>query len=452
MSAVSNYLNPGLSFKLTLTLALALILASCAETEPRFRPSGLNSTFDFAPDTPFNVYIKRTKERIGKARLDLNGNNRARIIEAVSPFELKPASECIFDVDADGKYEKGILLVHGLSDSPYLVRPIGEYFQSRCFLVRSILLPGHGTVPGDLLYVSDEEWIKAIDYGLRSIKGAAQNVYIGGYSTGGTLALYEGFRHNEIKAIILFSPAIGFKNSYTGPALRVYQYMKRWLEGRRDDLDFAKYETFATSAVVELAEIMDKNKAEAEKTGKLKTPVFAALSYEDISVSAKKTIRFFSKYFASPESRMILYAKNPESLRFDDSRIKIIKSRNLRGRILDFAHVSIPIPPDDSHYGKEGEYKSCLHYDKIKEKKKWRACKNDEKSVWLGVASKENMNRGVVRRLTYNPLYKDMTGALDEFLENIGWPDPGSGDVKMASGGGFSLKKQGPLQGPALQK
>ncbi|VAX23518.1 hypothetical protein MNBD_NITROSPINAE03-107 [hydrothermal vent metagenome] len=55
----------------------------------------------------------------------------------------------------------------------------------------------------------------------------------------------------------------------------------------------------------------------------------------------------------------------------------------------------------------------------MKEKKKWHACKNDEKSVWQGVASKENMNRGVVRRLTYNPLYKGMTGALDQFLENV---------------------------------
>ncbi|VAX21654.1 Lysophospholipase, partial [hydrothermal vent metagenome] len=404
MSYFTNHFNPGLSFKLTLTLALALTLASCGETEQRFRPSGLNSTFDFAPDTPFDAYIKRTKEMTGKARLDLTEANREKIIEAVSPFELKPASDCA--TGADGKYEKGILLVHGLSDSPYLTRAIGEHFQSRCFLVRSILLPGHGTVPGDLLDINDEEWIKAVDYGLYTIKGVAQNVYIGGYSTGGALAIYEGLRHEEIKAIILFSPAIGFKNSYTGLALRLYRHVRRWLEGRRDDLDFAKYETFATNAVVELAEIMDKNRAEAEKTGKLMTPLFAALSYEDISVSADKTIRFFSKYLASPESRMILYARNPESLRFDDSRIVAIKSRNLKERILDFAHISILIPPDDPHYGKEGEYKSCLHYDKIKEKKKWHACKNDEKSVWQGVASKENMNRGVVRRLTYNPLYK----------------------------------------------
>lgn len=354
---------------------------------------------------------------IGKARLDLNEANREKIIEAISPFELKPASECASEVD--GKYAKGILLIHGLSDSPYLVRAIGEHFQSRCFLVRSLLLPGHGTAPGDLLDIERKELIKAVDYGFGTIKNAAHDVYIGGYSTGGALALYEGFRHKQAKAIILFSPAIGFKSAFAGPALEIYQHVKRWLEGRRDDLDFAKYETFATNAAAQLAKIMDMNRTLADDVGRLEAPLFVALSYEDISVSANETIRFFRKYSASPESRMILYAKNPESLRFDDSRILIVKSQNLDERILDFAHVSILIPPDDPHYGEKGEYKSCLHYNKIKEKEKWSGCKHDEKSVWKGVASEENMSRGMIRRLTYNPLYEDMTGALDQFLADI---------------------------------
>jgi len=412
-----NYFNSRLSLKLALLLIVPLTLASCGETEPRFCPSGLNSTFDFAGDTPFATYIEQTKEMIAKTRLDLNKNNRATIIEAVSPFELKPASECAFA--ADGKYEKGILLVHGLSDSPYLVRAIGEHFQSRCFLVRAILLPGHGTIPGDILHVDRKELTKAVDYGFYNIKGAVENVYIGGYSTGGALAIYEGFRHKEIKAIILFSPAIGFEKSYMGQVLFVYQYMRRWLDGRRGDLDFAKYESFATNAVIQLAGIMDENQELADEAGHLEAPVFTALSYEDKSVSAKKTIRFFSKYSSSSKSKMILYSKNPKNLRFKDSRIKLIKSRNLSGRILDFAHVSIPIPPNDLHYGEKGDYKSCLHYDKKNESKKWRDCKNDEKSVWQGAVSKENMRRGVLRRLTYNPLYEDMTGALDRFMEKI---------------------------------
>jgi hypothetical protein len=236
---------------------------------------------------------------------------------------------------------------------------------------------------------------------------------------GGALVLNKGFRHDKIKAIILFSPAIGFDNAFTRTFLSFYQYIKRWLDGRQDDLDFVKYETFATGAALQLTKIIDENRAIADRTGKLATPLFAALSYEDKSVSSEKTIRFFSDHSSSSKSRMLLYAKNPESIKLDDSRIEIIKSRNLDLQILDFAHVSILIPPDDTHYGITGEYRSCIHYDKIKDENKWSRCKQNSERVWQGVVSKENMERGVVRRLTYNPLYNDMINYLDQFLNNI---------------------------------
>jgi hypothetical protein len=52
-------------------------------------------------------------------------------------YELVPA----------GEPRGSVLLMHGLSDSPYAMRGIAEVFQSQGFHVVALRLPGHGTVP-----------------------------------------------------------------------------------------------------------------------------------------------------------------------------------------------------------------------------------------------------------------------------------------------------------------
>ena len=48
----------------------------------------------------------------------------------------------------------GALLLHGLTDSPYSLRRIGEILLGKGFYVLGLRLPGHGTIPGALTEVS----------------------------------------------------------------------------------------------------------------------------------------------------------------------------------------------------------------------------------------------------------------------------------------------------------
>ena len=56
---------------------------------------------------------------------------------------------------------------------------------TRCFLVLTMLLPGHGTRPGDLLDVTRGDWLGAARFGLATLKADA-----GGFSLGGLPALH----------------------------------------------------------------------------------------------------------------------------------------------------------------------------------------------------------------------------------------------------------------------
>ncbi|SQC42641.1 membrane protein [Klebsiella pneumoniae] len=47
-----------------------------------------------------------------------------------------------------GKPRGGVVLLHGLTDSPYSVRYLAQLWQQRGYVAVVPRLPGHGTAPG----------------------------------------------------------------------------------------------------------------------------------------------------------------------------------------------------------------------------------------------------------------------------------------------------------------
>src|SRR5262245_17733449 len=129
-----------------------------------FRPSGLNSSFR-SQGNSFAQYICETQAMIRAARKDLNAREMEKIILANSPFEYIPSEAEAYHPRTQ-KIKNGVLLIHGLFDSPYSMLNLANYFRANNYLVRAILLPGHGTVPGDLLRISYQEWLRAVEFGI----------------------------------------------------------------------------------------------------------------------------------------------------------------------------------------------------------------------------------------------------------------------------------------------
>ena len=48
----------------------------------------------------------------------------------------------------------GVLLLHGMSDSPYSLRALGEALNKQGYLVVGLRAPGHGTAPSSLVLIS----------------------------------------------------------------------------------------------------------------------------------------------------------------------------------------------------------------------------------------------------------------------------------------------------------
>src|SRR5690349_6977119 len=106
---------------------------------------------------PFAEYLARTRAIIATRRLDLaNSPNPQKIIEANSPFELVPTQP----IKSGNRYKYGVLLIHGLLDCPFSMRDVGARLQAAGVLCRSVLLPGQGTKPTDLLKISYKDWMQ----------------------------------------------------------------------------------------------------------------------------------------------------------------------------------------------------------------------------------------------------------------------------------------------------
>jgi esterase/lipase len=114
--------------------------------------------------------------------------------------------------------EAGIVLLHGLSDSPYSMRTLGEQLHDSGFQVVGLRVPGHGTAPSGLLNVTWQDFAAATRLAVRDMRkkiGPDKPLYIAGYSNGAalaveySLAVLEGEDLPPANGLILLSPAIG---------------------------------------------------------------------------------------------------------------------------------------------------------------------------------------------------------------------------------------------------
>jgi esterase/lipase len=395
---------------ISMSLVITLLVFVYAQNPSRLKESGFNSAFTIPFETPYEQYVELMTHVIANARVETK--NKDAIVTMNSPFIFKPQVKPVNNI-----YPKGILLIHGLSDSPYFLRAVGKYFAEKGFLVYGLLLPGHGTVPGDLLKVKNDEWIKATHYGMLQLKKNAKDVYMGGFSTGAILSVYYVLTNtnHDVKGLFLFAPAFAIysKLAWMAPIVGTF---KDW-ESIEDDVDYTKYQSFTFNGVTQTYRLIKKVDALFDEGKKVSVPVFVAQSIDDRTVSTERTL-FVMKNYITGKKMFILYTTQPDKdYDGDDNFVITVNSYLPQEKILNIPHICITIPPDDPHYGKNGDYRNCLYYKPDSPERK--QCLTDPE-IWKGENTQENIERyKVITRLTYNPHFNDMCKQMGEFLSVI---------------------------------
>lgn len=118
----------------------------------------------------------------------------------------------------EGEPVGAVVMLHGLTDSPYSLRHLALRYRQAGFVVVGLRLPGHGTVPAALTDVSWQQWLAATRLAVREARrlvGEPRPLRLVGYSNGGALALKYSLDALENPALpraerlVLLSPMVG---------------------------------------------------------------------------------------------------------------------------------------------------------------------------------------------------------------------------------------------------
>ena len=384
--------------------------------EARHRPSVLNWRFD-GGRLEFAEYIARNRDILRRAHA--GKADQEKRVEGNAPFELKPPTG--FPVGQHKPYRRGILLTHGLSDSPYMMRYLADFFRQNGFRVMAVLLPGHGTQPGDLLEVTWQEWAKTVAYGAYQLAEEVDELYLAGYSTGATLSVYHSLRDYRVRGLFLYSPAIRITPKAALANLhKLYSWLipsAKWVD-IKPDLDIYKYESFTKNAAAQTHALTCMLKDEMSQH-ELDIPVFVAASEDDMTVNISAIFNFIARSL-HPSNKLVLYTTEPEkySPDFLADRLELVNSAVPEQRILSSAHTAIVMPPEDEHYGAAGDYSNCVHYfpDAME---KYAACLKHPEQDYQGEVTRKNLAAGVMRRLMYNPHFESLKISMRQFMERL---------------------------------
>ena len=314
----------------------------------------------------------------------------------------------------------GIVLLHGLTDSPYSLKDIGQIFYEKGFHVLSIRLPAHGTVPRALVDVKWKDWTAAVKLACRDLHrktGPGKPFYIAGYSNGGALSLHYAIDAMKDASLplpdrlFLFSPAIGvtkfaaLSNCLQAVSFIPYFKNSRW-RSITPEYDPFKYNSFPLNASEQTYKLTMKTKAAIGKLSKKASvahlpPIITFQSVVDSTVIINDLVyklygklkgnedelvlfdvnrtAYLSNFFKSTHDRLLDRLTRSDQLGYtltivgnaETSEDVIVKSKDagqldfsrkteLKSKwprpVYSLSHIAMVVPIDDPLYGLEPPY------------------------------------------------------------------------------------------------
>ena len=418
----------------------------------------------------FEEFVKIDKEYV-KANHNLVASENYANFERYNPNSKNSPSKFKEDFNSSfilnpGKNIMGIIvLIHGLSDSPYHIRDAAKHFYKRGYYVFGLRMPGHGTLPSGLLDVEWQDWQKAAFWAMRtankySLDNGDIPVLMGGFSTGGTLSLnyaFNALNNDELKMpekIILFSPAAGVSElAVVGDWHKLlswmsYFYKFAWLD-IIPEYDPAKYMSFTKNAGRQIFMLCQQNLKLAEelsaKGNADKLPAIIAFeSWVDATVKSSDLLKLYD-FVGTDNDRLVMFDVNEDYSNFFKSNINYKLEKVLRKKQVNYSLQMISNRRDSigDYTGIPALYGFGTDGDKIeicspKDGQKWRGNmfalshisipisprnklygKNSRLSKMHIIGEKNVLiiPSSDLNRIRYNPFFDLMMKQVDLFIE-----------------------------------
>lgn len=228
-----------------------------------------------------------------------------------------------------GEIKGAVVMLHGLTDSPYSLRHIARRYVAHGYVAVAIRLPAHGTVPAGLSDVTWEDWMAATRLAIREARklaGPSRPLHLVGFSNGGALALkyaldsLDDTQLTRADRIILISPMIGitrfarFAGFAALPAILPPFAKAAWLSILPEFNPF-KYNSFPINGARQshrLTTALQQQIQDLSDRQKLRElpPVLTFQSVVDFTVSTRAIVTAFYALLPNNGSELVLFDLN----------------------------------------------------------------------------------------------------------------------------------------------
>jgi alpha-beta hydrolase superfamily lysophospholipase len=255
--------------------------------------------------------------------------NRYYAGSPIYPGHFKQDFNRSYVLEPDGPPAGAVVLLHGLTDSPYSLRHIARRYRDHGFVAIAIRLPAHGTVPAALTDVEWEDWDAATRLAAREARrriGPSKPLHVVGFSNGGTLAMkyaldaVQDERLPRPDRLILISPMIGitafarFAGLAALPALLPAFAKASWLAILPEFNPF-KYNSFPVNGARQshrATVALQDRIAQASREGWIARlpPILTFQSVVDFTVSTPAVISGLYAHLPANGSELVLFDLN----------------------------------------------------------------------------------------------------------------------------------------------
>jgi alpha-beta hydrolase superfamily lysophospholipase len=323
-----------------------------------------------------------------------------------------------FILEPAGTPRGGVLLLHGLTDSPYSLRSVGLALVARGYRVVGLRLPGHGTAPSGLLTFEVEDLTAATKLAMLDLRrslGDGRPLFMIGYSNGAALAVNYTLDARDDPTLprpaglVLISPAISITRLAALGRIRtglsdLQGFGRAAWQVIETELDPYKYQSFswhAAGATKRLTGGLTRRIAALARQGPVHglPPMLAFLSTVDSTVQAPAVIDSLLGRLAPDGHELVLFdvnrfsvvqpllvadpapltrrlmtqgklpfaltlvTNNPDTLQAMERRIPApggaaterLLDLSWPANVFSLSHVALPFPPDDPLYGYAAE-------------------------------------------------------------------------------------------------
>ncbi len=222
-----------------------------------------------------------------------------------------------------------VVLLHGLTDSPYSLRHVARRYVQDGYVAVAIRLPGHGTVPAGLSKVEWEQWMAATHLAVREARRLAPApapLHVIGFSNGGALAMKYALdvlddpQLAKPERIVLFAPMIGitsmarFAGVFGWPAFLPALDKAAWL-GIVPEFNPFKFNSFPVNGARQSSLVARRLQAQIDRHARednLKglPPVLTFQSVVDFTVSTRAIVSALYAKLPANGSELVLFDIN----------------------------------------------------------------------------------------------------------------------------------------------